>query len=104
MQRRHLGPPCRPPSTESKKRNGIGYQYRFEGIELDENFRFGTEGFRFRGLDRTNYSTASSLTGQVDDFLNGVAAYGVRDTLAAALEQPGVQLGENALQEQHGRT
>jgi iron complex outermembrane receptor protein len=76
---------------EKKSRNG--------GLwALHQNFpgggvRYGTEGFRPEGLNRTQYSLPTNPDGTVDDsvearvnfFLNGVDSFGARDTLPQAL-------------------
>jgi len=45
--------------------------------------RFGTEGFRYRGLDRDNYDVAGR--DPLDVFLEGVASFGARDELPSAI-------------------
>jgi iron complex outermembrane recepter protein len=90
-------------TTETKARDGIGYQYRFQGFAPGTMFRFGTEGFRFKERDRTDYQAGTSSADQIQDFRAGVASFGARDTLDAALNQPGVSVGANSLQEQHGK-
>ena len=86
-------------SHESKKRDGIGYNYSFSG--LPSGIRFGTEGFRFKAFDRTDYTAGGGAP--FSDFLNGIAAFGARDNIAAALMQPGVTLDSSQLVEQHGK-
>lgn len=85
-------------SSENKSRDGIGYQYQIDG--LMGNQRFGTEGFRFKGFDRTDFTAGDGAPGS--DFLNGIASWGARDTLQTALMQPGAMLLQNRLLEQHG--
>jgi iron complex outermembrane recepter protein len=77
---------------------------------LGQNFpggevRYGTEGFRFEGLDRTQYALPTGPDGNPDDsvenrvnfFLNGIDSFGARDTLPQSLcndppaEQPRVE-------------
>ena len=86
-------------STDAKSRDGIGYAYSFSGLEPGQ--RFGTEGFRFRAFDRTDYRAGGG--GMFDDFLNGVARFGGRDTLEAALMNGEVTLDQSRLLEQHGK-
>lgn len=86
-------------STEAKSRDGIGYSYAFSG--LDPSTRFGTEGFRFAGFGRKDYSATPG--GGVQDFLAGVANFGARDTLQMQLNNPGVSIDESRLLEQHGK-
>jgi iron complex outermembrane receptor protein len=56
---------------------------------LAGNFgRYGTEGFRYKGLDRKNYTppTASSTTEErVNFFLDGIESFGARDQTAISL-------------------
>lgn len=85
-------------TTENKTRDGIGNVYGFTG--LTENFRYGTEGFKFARRDRTDYTTPGE-EGRIGHFENGVKRYGVRDTLDEALQQPGVGMW-GAMAEQHG--
>lgn len=85
-------------SSENKSRDGIGYQYQVDG--LMSNARFGTEGFRFKGFDRTDFTANDGAPGS--DLLNGIASFGGRDTLQTALMQPGVMLASGRLLEQHG--
>jgi iron complex outermembrane receptor protein len=87
-------------TNETKSRDGIGHVYSFSGTG-DEPFRFGTEGFRFAGRNRTDYRVNGEPRAPFGDFRNGVANFGVRDTLSNALDNPGVTLGDN-LNEQHG--
>ena len=86
-------------STESKSRDGIGYSYSLNG--LMPGTRFGTEGFRWKAFDRTDYSATPG--GGAADFLGGVANFGARDTIQMQLGQPGVTLDETRLLEQHGK-
>lgn len=81
-------------TTEKKERHGIGHVYSFNGIS--DLQRFGTEGFRYAEWDRTNYGApppGGVPDAPFDEFRNGIAQYGVRDTLDAALDQPGVTAG-----------
>ena len=52
---------------------------------MGNNFRFGTEGFRF-AENRPSYD----LTGMngLDVFRQGIASYGARDTLGTLLSDP----------------
>jgi iron complex outermembrane receptor protein len=52
-----------------------------------EPIRYGTEGFRYEGLDRTDYDSAvtNDLERRVQLFLNGVDSFGSRDTLPQVL-------------------
>jgi iron complex outermembrane receptor protein len=71
---------------ETKSRTGIGNVYGFDiPAAMGNNFRFGTEGFRF-AENRPSYD----LTGMngVDVFRQGVASYGARDTLGTLLADP----------------
>ncbi len=87
-------------STESKSRDGIGYGYVISG--LPPMTRFGTEGFRFKAFDRTDYTSGGG--GMFDDFLNGIARFGERDNIdEAIMNDPGVMLSQSALLEQHGK-
>lgn len=88
-------------TQETKERHGIGHQYGLSGLADGESFRFGTEGFRFSGLGRTDFGAAGANPGRIANFTNGVAAYGARDTLAALLTQPNIMLNDS-LAEQHG--
>jgi iron complex outermembrane recepter protein len=87
-------------TTESKSRDGIGHVYGFSGL-TDTPFRFGTEGFSFAGLDRSDYALAGAPMAPFDDFRNGIANDGARDTLGDLLDAPGVSQWD-ALNEQHG--
>jgi iron complex outermembrane receptor protein len=72
---------------ETKSRTGIGNVYGFDiPSGMGNNFRLGTEGFRF-AENRPSYD----LTGMngVDVFRQGIASFGARDTLGNALNQPG---------------
>ena len=71
---------------ETKSRTGIGNVYGFDiPSGMGNNFRFGTEGFRF-AENRPSYD----LTGMngVDVFQHGIASYGARDTLGTLLSDP----------------
>ncbi|MDD9947427.1 MAG: TonB-dependent receptor [Myxococcales bacterium] len=82
-------------TQETKERHGIGHQYGLSGLADGESFRFGTEGFRFSGLGRTDFGAAGANPGRIANFTNGVAAYGARDTLAALLMQPNIMLNDS---------
>jgi len=86
-------------TADSKSRDGVGYVYSFSGI--DEPFRFGTEGFKFKMRDRTDYTVNGGAPFQ--DFRAGIARFGARDTIDAALNAPGVMQDVNQLNEQHGK-
>jgi iron complex outermembrane receptor protein len=91
-----------------KHRNGIGYGFNYGCIPAGQpgynaacstgQNRFGTEGFQFAGINRTNYSN----TGSVNDFLNGISSFGQRDTLLQTITQPGASPPQ--VTEQHGQT
>jgi iron complex outermembrane receptor protein len=87
-------------TSESKSRDGIGYVYSFSGI--DEPFRFGTEGFKWKIRDRSDYTLTGSPPPPFEDFRAGIARFGARDTLNEALNQPGVDQNVSQLNEQHG--
>lgn len=78
-------------TNESKSRRGIGNIYSFTGAAEDTVFRNGTEGFRYRGLDRKD----TTRVGGNADYTRGIAATGVRDTLPGLLDSGGLQLGNN---------
>jgi iron complex outermembrane receptor protein len=93
-------------TREYKHRNGMSMPYGVgcgeppEGEEQTCEFdqhRFGTEGFRFAGQDRTVYEPSDD---PVADFRNGIAAFGERDTLDDLLAQDNAYVGP--LNEQHG--
>ncbi|MET0386595.1 MAG: TonB-dependent receptor plug domain-containing protein [Polyangiales bacterium] len=86
-------------TTEKKGRDGIGNVYGFSG--LTDPVRFGTEGFQWAGRGRGDFQQPSAPTAPFDDFRNGIARFGQRDTLSDALMQPGVTQWDN-LNEQHG--
>jgi iron complex outermembrane receptor protein len=83
-------------SSDSKSRDGIGYQYGFEGTPGGS--RLGTEGFRFKGFDRTDYQSNNDKS----DFLNGIASFGARDTIGTALTDPATMIRANQAIEMHG--
>ncbi|HMA96363.1 MAG TPA: TonB-dependent receptor [Polyangiaceae bacterium] len=88
-------------TTEHKERTGVGYNYNFSN-PTGETFRLGTEGFRY-GLreGRSDFFPG----GQADpngDYLNGVAAFGVRDTLPRLIQQ-GAVLDQTQLNRQDGK-
>jgi len=72
--------------------NSMG-QCTTTGLANDGIGRFGTEGFEFEGLDRTNYNvpaptrtpTPESQTERVNFFLDGVKSFGARDQTGIAL-------------------
>ena len=80
-------------TTEKKHRDGIGYVYGFNG--LNGNQRFGTEGFKYAGQNRTDFTAG----GGISDFVNGIERWGVRDTLDEALAAPGVTTGGSMLEQ-----
>lgn len=94
-------------TTESKERTGIGSIYGLNGVTAP--FRYGTEGFKFAGRDRADFTapTAAELDadGNVappfNDFRNGIDRFGARDTLQATLAAPGVSMWNN-IREQRG--
>jgi iron complex outermembrane receptor protein len=88
-------------TADSKARDGIGYVYSFSGI--DQPFRFGTEGFKFKMRDRTDYTLSGSPPAPFEDFRAGIARFGARDTIDAALNGPGVMQDVGQLNEQHGK-
>jgi iron complex outermembrane receptor protein len=58
------------------------------GLANDGIGRFGTEGFNFKGLSRSNYNTpapGASQEERVNFFLDGIESFGVRDQTAIAL-------------------
>jgi iron complex outermembrane recepter protein len=74
-------------TTEERSRTGVGNQYSlnfddFTGGEPPGSLRWGTEGFRPAGRERTDFSVGPDNT---DDFTNGVARYGARDTVDEAI-------------------
>lgn len=87
-----------------KHRHGIGWGYPV-GCQptatpetcTNRPIRFGTEGFRFAGYDRTDYSAAGD---PLANFTNGVKQFGARDDLLAFYSQPGAAIP--AVGEQHG--
>jgi iron complex outermembrane receptor protein len=93
-----------------KHRNGVGYGFSYGCIAAGQSGydpacvsgqnRFGTEGFRFAGMGRTNYTATPG--GSVNDFLNGIAQFGARDTLLKTITQPGASPPQ--VVEQHGQT
>jgi iron complex outermembrane receptor protein len=90
-----------------KHRNGIGWGYSVgcqEGATPEQctnrQFRFGTEGFRFAGKGRTDYTAGTDQASMLADFTNGIAQYGARDDLLGLISQPGASLPQ--MTEQHG--
>jgi iron complex outermembrane receptor protein len=58
------------------------------GLANDGIGRFGTEGFNFKGLSRSNYNVpapGASQEERVNFFLDGIESFGVRDQTAIAL-------------------
>lgn len=87
-------------TSEHKERTGVGYNYNFSNPN-NEVIRIGTEGFRYAGRDgRTDFVPGGG--GPFDDYLNGIGAFGVRDTLPRLLQQPGVTLDMTQLNRQNG--
>jgi iron complex outermembrane recepter protein len=84
-------------SQDSKSRDGIGYQYGFDGTP--GGARLGTEGFRFKGFDRTDYVSNNDKS----DFLNGIANFGARDTIGMDLMSPSAMLRPSQAIEMHGK-
>ena len=80
-------------TSEKKHRDGVGYVYVFNGLTAP--VRFGTEGFQWAGRNRTDFSAAKDKT----DFTSGIGRYGVRDTLDDVINDPGVTLGGNLLEQ-----
>jgi iron complex outermembrane receptor protein len=78
-------------TVERKSRTGVGNTYGVNGAT--ENFRYGTEGFRYRGLDRTDFDIDPNT--HIEDFTSGVARFGDRDTLDELLQQPGVTMWDS---------
>lgn len=89
-------------TREYKRRNGMALPYSWscdpeaEDCTFDQH-RFGTEGFRFAGEDRTVYRPSGD---PIADFENGIASYGARDTLDDFLAQDGATI--SPITEQHG--
>jgi iron complex outermembrane recepter protein len=83
-------------SRDYKSRDGIGYQYGFDGTPGGS--RLGTEGFAFKGFDRTDYQSNNDKS----DFLNGIARFGARDTIGTALMDPASMIRANQAIEMHG--
>ncbi len=85
-----------------KERHGIGYGYAVGCEPGSEDtctwgeHRFGTEGFRFKGPGRTDYTASND----VSDLLDGIDTFGERDTLDELLAQEGASAG--SMTEQHG--
>jgi iron complex outermembrane receptor protein len=95
-------------TTEKKERTGIGHVYSFgsqEGTPSLPDFRFGTEGFRWAEWDRTNYSGgADAAMPPFDAFTNGVANFGVRDTILEALAEDRATIPGGNLNPQKGES
>jgi iron complex outermembrane receptor protein len=73
-------------TSEKKHRDGIGYVYVFNNV--DSPVRFGTEGFKYAGRDRTDFTAATGterMNGDTSDFTSGIERYGVRDTIDDAI-------------------
>jgi iron complex outermembrane receptor protein len=71
---------------ETKSRKG-GFWGIWTGVPAEGGIgRFGTEGFRYKGLDRPSYDRAGdSLTDRVNLFLDGIESFGARDEVAINL-------------------
>lgn len=89
------------------------------GLSSQDIGRFGTEGFRYRLLDRTNYDVPdadASTEDRVNFFFDGIDSFGVRDQTAIALcndppsvsqvqadpSQPAVQIVQDRLTIENG--
>jgi len=75
------------------------------GTSPDYTGRYGTEGFRYEGLNRSDYNAIPAVPGmsnqaqieqRVNLFLNGVKSFGARDTLPQIIcnDPPTAQPGE----------
>ncbi|MET0344524.1 MAG: TonB-dependent receptor [Polyangiales bacterium] len=87
-------------TNETKSRRGIGHIYQFSGPGASVRQRFGTEGFRYRGLGRNDYAVGGG--GASDDFSAGVRRFGERDTIEGAISRGDLVLGDN-INEQRGK-
>jgi iron complex outermembrane receptor protein len=62
--------------------------------------RYGTEGFEYKGLDRTNYNVPNSMAStedRVNFYLDGIESFGERDQTAIALcNDPPAEVQTNA--------
>ncbi len=90
---------------EWKRRNGIRIPFGYgcnEGTpcQYDAPYRFGTPGFRFAADGRTDYTPGGSGAA-IDEFLDGIASFGERDTLDDFLQQDGARIGPT--EGQHGK-
>jgi iron complex outermembrane receptor protein len=59
-----------------------------EYVASNDIGRYGTEGFSYKGLDRTNYNVPNSMSSKEDRvniFLDGIESFGARDQTAIAL-------------------
>jgi iron complex outermembrane receptor protein len=91
---------------ETKSRTGGLWQLLSGVPETGDGYtaRYGTEGFRYEGLNRTNYNAVSapamSTQAQIEDrvnlWLDGVQSFGARDTLPQVIcnDPPEAQPGE----------
>ncbi|HEY6727451.1 MAG TPA: TonB-dependent receptor [Polyangiaceae bacterium] len=89
-------------TREYKRRNGMALPYSWSCSPdapdcVFDQHRFGTEGFRFAGEDRTVYEPSGD---PIADFENGISSYGERDTLDDFLAQDGATI--SPITEQHG--
>jgi iron complex outermembrane receptor protein len=81
-------------TNEKKHRDGVGYVYAVNG--LPGEVRFGTEGFKWAGRDRSDFTSAGDIT----DLTSGIGRYGVRDTLDEAISaNPGLTMGGSLLEQ-----
>ncbi|MEO8179858.1 MAG: TonB-dependent receptor [Deltaproteobacteria bacterium] len=74
-------------NTLCARQNAAGECVEF-GLASNDIGRFGTEGFRFKGLDRKNYTVPgpdATTEDRVNFFLDGIESFGVRDQTAIAL-------------------
>ena len=58
------------------------------GLSSNDIGRYGTEGFRYKGLSRDNYNVPgpdATPTERVNFFLDGIESFGIRDQTAIAL-------------------
>src|SRR5690606_2632595 len=90
---------------EWKRRNGIRIPFGYgcnDGTPCEFNapYRFGTPGFQFAGKGRTDY-TPGGPSAAIDEFLDGIASFGERDTIDEFLQQEGARIGPT--EGQHGK-
>lgn len=93
-------------TSEEKNRTGIGFQYNFNNT-TGERIRFGTEGFRWNEWSRPDlpYSGPATSGGtNFSPFTNGVANFGIRDTIDEALVNGGVTQGGDFVPQDGERT